>query len=79
VTSGTTTGKLKTISWFAKLMDWLTGIRDRRLAWARATRVWALSVQFKRTARILVEKVRLRFRIGRGHAPLPILAIILLS
>jgi hypothetical protein len=50
--------KLKTISWFAKLMDWLTGIRDRLLAWARATRVWALSVQFKRTARVLVEKIR---------------------
>ena len=29
--------KLKTIVWFAKLMDWLTGNRDRLLAWARAT------------------------------------------
>jgi hypothetical protein len=56
--------KLKTIAWFAKLMDWLTGIRGRLLAWARATRVWALSVQFRRTARVLVEKIRLRFRIG---------------
>ena len=55
---------LKTISWFAKLIDWLTGIRDRLLAWARATRVWTFSVQFKRTARVLVEKIRLRFRIG---------------
>lgn len=56
--------KLKTISWFAKLMDWLTGIRDRLMAWARASRFWAFSVQVKRTARVLVEKLRLRFRIG---------------
>src|ERR1019366_4992711 len=35
--------KLATIAWFAKLMDWLTSNRDRFLAWARATRVWAFS------------------------------------
>jgi hypothetical protein len=56
--------KLKTIPWFAKLMDWLTGIRDRLLAWARATRVWAFSVKLKRTARALAAKLRLRFRAG---------------
>jgi hypothetical protein len=60
--------KLKTIPWFAKLMDWLTGIRDRLLAWARATRIWAFSVNFsvklKRTARALAAKLRLRFRAG---------------
>jgi hypothetical protein len=56
--------KLATIAWFAKLMNWLTGNRDRFLAWARATWVWAFSVRFKQTARALVEKLRLRFRIG---------------
>jgi len=50
--------KLKTIPWFAKLMDWLTGIRDRLLAWARATRVWAFSVKLKRNARALAAKLR---------------------
>jgi hypothetical protein len=56
--------KLKTILWFAKLMDWLTGIRDRLLAWARATRIWAFSVKLKRNARALAAKLRLRFRAG---------------
>ena len=56
--------KLKTIPWFAKLMDWLTGIRDRLLTWARATRVWAFSVKLKRNARALAAKLRLRFRAG---------------
>jgi hypothetical protein len=56
--------KLATIPWFAKLMDWLTGIRDRLLAWARATRVWAFSVKLKRNARALAAKLRLRFRAG---------------
>ena len=57
-------GKLQTIVWFAKLMDWLTGIRDRLLAWARATRIWAFSVKLKRNARTLAAKLRLRFRAG---------------
>ena len=57
-------GKLQTIVWFAKLMDWLTGIRDRLLAWARATRIWAFSVQLKQNARALAAKLRLRFRAG---------------
>ena len=56
--------KLATIPWLAKLMDWLTGIRDRLLAWARATRVWAFSVKLKRNARALAAKLRLRFRAG---------------
>jgi hypothetical protein len=55
--------KLATIAWFAKLMDWLTSNRDRFLAWARATRVWAFSVRVKRTARVFVDKLRFRFRI----------------
>src|ERR1700732_1928869 len=56
--------KLKTIPWFAKLMDWVAVICDRLLACARATRVWALSVKLKRNARALAAKLRLRFRAG---------------
>jgi hypothetical protein len=56
--------KLKTIPWFAKLLDWLTGIRDPLFAWARATRIWAFSVKLKRNARALAAKLRLRFRPG---------------
>lgn len=50
--------KLKTIVWFGKLMDWLAGNRDRLLAWARATWIWKLSVEFKHTARELLAKLR---------------------
>jgi hypothetical protein len=56
--------KLRTILWFAKLMDWLTGIRDRLLAWARASQIWAFSARVKRATRTLIAKLRLRFRIG---------------
>jgi hypothetical protein len=56
--------KLRTIPWFAKLMNWLIGIRDRLLTWARATRTWAFSVKLKRNARAFAAKLRLRFRAG---------------
>ena len=56
--------KLHTIPWFAKIMDWLTGIRDRLLAWGRATQIWAFSVKLMRRARALAAKLRLRFRAG---------------
>jgi hypothetical protein len=56
--------KLKMIFWFAKLMDWLTGIRDRLLAFARSTRVWAFSVRLKESARAILAKLLLRLRAG---------------
>lgn len=56
--------KLKTISWFARLMSWLVDIRDRLFAWARTTRIWALAAELKRSAHALIGKLRLRFRIG---------------
>jgi len=56
--------KLHTILWFAKLMDWLTGIRDHLVAWGRATRIWAYAVKLTRTARAFTAKLRLRFRAG---------------
>ena len=53
---------LRTIAWFAKLMDWLTGIRDQLLHWVQATRIWAISIKLKRRARELAAKFLLRFR-----------------
>lgn len=57
--------KLKTIVWFAKLMGWLIGIRDRLLAFARSTRVWAFSVRLKREARAFIFWIRRRLRAGK--------------
>ena len=59
--------KLKTIAWFAKLMDWLTGIRDRFLAWVRTTWIWTFSIEFKGAARELITKLRLRVRMAYGR------------
>jgi hypothetical protein len=59
--------KLRTISWFAKLMDWLIGNRDRFLAWVRTTWIWTFSVEFKRAARQLITKLRLRVRMAYGR------------
>ena len=59
--------KLRTISWFATLMDWLTGIRDRLLAWTRTTWIWTFSIEFKGAARELITKLRLRVRMAYGR------------
>jgi len=59
--------KLRTITWFAKLMDWLIGNRDRLLAWGRTTWIWTFSIKFKRSVRELITKIRLRFRVAYGR------------
>ena len=59
--------KLRTIAWFATLMDWLIGNRDRLLAWARTTWIWTFSIKFKRSVRELITKIRLRFRVAYGR------------
>ena len=59
--------KLRTIAWFATLMDWLIGNRDRLLAWARTTRIWTNSIKFKRSMRELITTIRLRFRVAYGR------------
>ena len=59
--------KLRTITWFAKLIDWLIGNRDRLLAWARTTSIWTFSIKFKRSVRELITKIRLRFRVAYGR------------
>lgn len=56
--------KLRTIFWFARLMDWLVGLRDEFLAFARSTRAYAFAIEAKRRA---VETARrLRAQIGLG-------------
>jgi hypothetical protein len=57
--------KLRSIPWFARLMDWLTEIRDRLLTWAKATWVWAFAAKVKRSARAAFAKLRLRFHFGQ--------------
>jgi len=52
--------KLKTISWFAALMQWLTGIRDRLLDFARATRTYALFQRLVKASRDFLRRVRYR-------------------
>ena len=52
--------KLKTILWFAKLMDWLIGNRNRLLAWARATWIWAFSIRLQQAMRDLQQAMRQR-------------------
>jgi hypothetical protein len=56
--------KLRTIGWFAKIMDWLFAFRDQVLAWARATQAWAFFLAFKRRAAAVVARLRVRFGLG---------------
>jgi hypothetical protein len=42
--------KLRTIPWFAAIMDRLFALRDRVLAWARTTEVWQAAVALRRRA-----------------------------
>ena len=56
--------KLRTIAWFARLIDWMGDIRDRLLEWAQATQIWAFSFRLKRRARELTAKLLLRFHVG---------------
>jgi hypothetical protein len=52
--------KLRTIGWFAKLLDWLVLFRDQLLAWARATPAWIFASKLKQRARGVVRSLRLR-------------------
>ena len=56
--------KLRTIFWFARLMDWVTSVRDRILAFFRASWIWAYSAKLKRRSKAIVVRFRLYFRIG---------------
>lgn len=52
--------KLRTIPWFARLMDWLFALRDRFLAWARKTAAW-------QKAQALLERTKDWFSQLRRH------------
>lgn len=54
--------KLRTIAWVAKLLDWLFGFRDRLIAWARSTQVWAFALKTKQWAREVIARVRSQVR-----------------
>jgi hypothetical protein len=56
--------KLRTIAWFARLIDWLTSIRDYIFALVRASRIWAYSAKLKRRSKAIVARFRLYFHIG---------------
>ena len=49
--------KLETIAWFARLIGWMSGIRDALYAWARATQIWAFSLKLRRRAAELAKLV----------------------
>jgi hypothetical protein len=53
--------KLRSIGWFARLIDWLFDFRDRVLAFVRATRAWAFFGAVKRRMAATIARLRLRF------------------
>ena len=53
--------KLLTIPWFARLMKWLTGMRDRFLDWARQTAVWQKAHALIAAAKDWFSSLRRRF------------------
>jgi hypothetical protein len=56
--------KLRTIVWFARLMDWLTSIRDHILAFMRASWIWAYSAKIRVRAKAMAARFWLYFHIG---------------
>jgi hypothetical protein len=67
--------KLRTIGWFAFVMDWLIAVQDQVHAWARSTPIWAAAQELMRSVRSLYPQVKqralaaiewLRLRLRRG-------------
>jgi hypothetical protein len=67
--------KLRTISWFAFVMDWLVAVRDHVHEWAKTTNIWAAAEQLMRSVRAAYPQVKqraleavewLRLRLRRG-------------
>jgi hypothetical protein len=67
--------KLRSIGWFAFVMDWLIAIRDHVHDWARSTAIWAAAQELMRSVRSLYPQVKqraldvlewLRLRLDRG-------------
>jgi hypothetical protein len=53
--------KLRTIGWFARLMDWLAAFRDGLLEWVRSTQAFAFFARLKRGFADVIRRLRLRF------------------
>lgn len=52
--------KLRTIGWFAKLLDWLFLFRDKFLLWVKSTNIWKFSLEIKAKASELFYRFRLK-------------------
>ncbi|MDC9825430.1 hypothetical protein PRN20_16995 [Devosia sp. ZB163] len=48
---------LMRIDWFAQLLGWLFGLRDRAIGWAKSTTTWQVAVRWVRGAREWVRGV----------------------
>lgn len=64
--------KLMTIPWFARLMTWLKGYKDRLLDWVRSTETYrkamALKSQLRQSARLFLRRARTRLGFGAKSA-----------
>lgn len=49
--------KLRTIGWFAAVLDWLFRLRDKVLAWAKATSIWQVTMRIKQRAHGLIFRI----------------------
>jgi len=52
--------KLRTIGWFAFVMDWLIAVRDHVHEWAKTTAIWAAAQQLVRSVRAAYPQVKQR-------------------
>ena len=57
--------KLRTIGWFARLMDWLAAFRDRLLEWVRSTQAFIFFSRLKGRFADVIRRLRLRFALQR--------------
>jgi len=58
--------KLRTIAWFAQLMDWIISLRDHILSVVRASTIWTSWIRVKRRSRDMAVRVRLYFHTGKS-------------
>jgi hypothetical protein len=56
--------KLRTIAWFARLMDWIISIREHILSLVRGSAIWTHWMKIKRRSRDMAARFRLYFHIG---------------
>jgi hypothetical protein len=58
--------KLRTIAWFAQLMDWITALQSHILSLLRASTIWTYWIPVKRRSREMTARFRLYFHIGKS-------------